>query len=435
MIKGFLWLSLVAAMFAVQSVKGQGIEMYEKPPISYSTTRPQDAVARLQARLAAGNRSLGGSGREVMEALLRELQIPIESQLLVYSKTSLQRQRIHPRHPRALYFSDTCYVGWVPSGLIEITAIDPVLGPVFYSLDPAGAGDAPGRFVRDVDCLRCHGGTFIRSIPGVFARSVFTDKEGTPLLRHGSDLVDFRTPFTNRWGGWYVTGKHGDALHRGNVLAEERGGRLEVDFQHGANVTDLSDFIETGEYLTNSSDIVALLVFEHQIAMQNTLTKASLNCRRMLDYQTNLQTALKEPLTEEPVYDSVKSVFDSTAREIVDDLLFKDEAELPRGIEGSPGFQLAFSANAVRTGSGGSLKELHLRGRLFKNRCSYLIYSESFRRLPKPLLQRVYERMARALAACDPDPRYGYLDPDERARIVDVLRQTCPDRCSWLEVS
>jgi len=202
---------------------------------------------------------------------------------------------------------------------------------------------------------------------------------------------------------------------------------LVVDFRTGANVTDLSRFFDTGEYLTNSSDIVTLLVFEHQLAMQNTLTRASLNSRRMLDYQANLQRGFKETVTEEPVYDSVKHVFDSAASELVDDLLFKDEAPLPEGIEGSSAFQHSFAANAPRASNGNSLKDFQLRGHLFKNRCSYLIYSEAFHLLPKPLMRRVQERLACALRAADPDPRYAYLGSEERARIAQILRETLPD--------
>jgi hypothetical protein len=419
---------LVAAVVYPQLGRGQETETYERAPINYSATQPQDAVARLQARIASGQVALGENGRDIVQALLRELKIPVESQVLVFSKTSLQRQRIRPDHPRALFFSDTCYVGWVPSGLIEVTDIDPVLGPIFYSLDPsAGQPNAQPAPVRDNDCLRCHGGTFIRGIPGVFARSVFTGEDGEPLLRQGTEIVDFRTPFTNRWGGWYVTGKHGNALHRGNVIAREKHDQLEVDFRHGANLTNLASFFDTRDYLTNSSDIVALLVFEHQLAMQNTLTRASLNSSRMLDYQRNLQRDLKETISEEPAYASVKSVFESTARELVDDLLFKDEAPLPDGIAGAPAFQRAFSANAPRAADGSSLKDFQLKGHVYKNRCSYLIYSDAFRQLPKPLLKRVHERLAHALRAVDPDPRYAYLGADERARIVQILHETCGD--------
>jgi hypothetical protein len=407
----------------------QGPETYEQSPINYSATEPHDALAELQTRLAAGNLKLTGSGKEIMHSLLRELRVPVESQLLVFSKTSFQRQRIRPDHPRALYFSDTCYVGWLPSGLVEITTIDPQLGPVFYSFDPNA--DEP-KFVRDNECLSCHGGNFVRGIPGVFVRSVFTDAEGEPLLRFGSEVVDFRTPFSNRWAGWYVTGKHGTALHRGNVLAQDKNGELVVDLKRGANVADLSRFFETKSYLAPGSDIVALLVFEHQLAMQNTLTRASQDCRRMLAYQKNLQRDLKEPVTEELTYDSVKRVFEGAAKDLVDDLLFKWEAHLPQGLEGSPAFHGAFQTGAPRDRDGRSLKDFQLQGHLFQNRCSYLIYSESFLTLPEALKRKVYGRLINALHPTNPDPQYAYLGDEERARITSILQQTHPEFCQAL---
>lgn len=403
-------------------------EPYEQPPINYSATQPNDPIARLQARLGAGQVKYGAADRDLLEALLRELNIPIESQVVVFSKTSLQRQRIRPDHPRALYFTDNAYVGWVPGGLIEVTTVDPVLGPIFYASDPAAVrSNAPTAFVRDNDCLRCHGGTFVRGIPSVFVRSLFTDAEGEPMLRHGSEVVDFRTPFENRWGGWYVTGKHGAVMHRGNVFSQEKKDQLVVDFKRGANLTSLSAFFDTEEYPAAGSDIVALLVLEHQTAMQNTLTRASVNARRMLEYQKNLQRDLKEPVTDDLTYDSVKSVFESSAREITDDLLFHGEAELPAGLEGDPAFQRAFQTNALRTTDNHSLKDFSLKGHLFANRCSYLIYSDSFLQLPVQLKRRVYDRLARALKPSDADPRYAHLGAPERARIARILRETHPE--------
>lgn len=410
--------------------QAQGTETYEQPPINYSATQPRDALVAIQQRMAAGDLKLNGSGKEIVRSLLRELNIPIESQMLVFSKTSLQRQRIRPDHPRALYFSDTCYVGWLPSGLVEVTTIDPLLGPVFYSFNP---NDDEPKFVRDNECLSCHGGTFVRGIPGIFVRSVFTDVEGEPLLRFGSEVVDFRTPFTNRWAGWYVTGKHGTALHRGNVLAQDKNGELVVDLKRGANVTDLSRFFETKSYLAPGSDIVALLVYEHQLAMQNTLTRASQDCRRMLAYQRNLQHDLKEPVTEELTYDSVKRVFEGAAKDVVNDLLYKDEARLPQGLDGAPAFQGAFQTGAPRDRDGRSLKDFHLRGHLFQNRCSYLIYSESFLALPEALKRKVYSRLGQALHPTNPDPQYAYLGEEERTRITSILQQTHPEFRQALE--
>jgi len=419
-------LAVMAALVVLtpNATPAQGTEAYEQPPINYSATPPRDAVAAMQSRLATGQLKLTGSGKEIVQSLLRELHIPVASQMLVFSKTSFQRQRIRPDHPRALYFSDTGYVGWVPAGLVEVTTIDPQLGPVFYRFDPNAAEP---KFVRDNDCLSCHGGNFVRGIPGIFVRSVFTDGEGEPQLRFGSEVVDFRTPFTNRWAGWYVTGKHGMALHRGNTLAQDKNGRLEVDLKRGANIADLSHFFETKAYLTSGSDIVALLVFEHQLAMQNTLTRAAQDCRRMLAYQKNLQRDLKEPVTDELTYDSVKRVFEGAAKEVTDDLLFKGEAQLPQGLEGAAAFQGAFQAGIPRDRDGRALKDFLLRGHLFQNRCSYLIYSESFLALPEALKRQVYSRLRHALHPTSPDPQYAYLDGEERARITSILQQTHPE--------
>jgi hypothetical protein len=422
------WIAAVVMFLGWVPSRAQDQEPYEQSPIHYSTAEPHDAVNRLQARIAAGQVQFGPDDAGTVRALLKELRIPVESQVLVFSKTSLQRQRIRPDHPRSLFFNSTCYLGWVPGGLIEITTIDPVIGPVFYAVDPVALRTNAARgLVRDSDCLRCHGGTFVRGIPGVFVRSVFPDDGGEPLFRQGSEVVDFRTPFTNRWGGWYVTGQHGTALHRGNVIAREKGDQLDVDFREGANLTDLSRFFGVKEYLTNTSDIVALLVLEHQTALQNVLTRASISSRHMLEYQKTLQRELKEPVSEEPSYDSVKRVFDSTAREVVDDLLFLGEAELPSGLAGSPAFQKAFQAEAPHATSGGSLNEFLLQGHLFKNRCSSLIYSEALLSLPQPLKRRIYARLARALRPADPDPRYAYLGAAERGQITAILRETHPE--------
>jgi len=431
-----LHFSLCAGLLLVAGRLAAATEMFEQPPMNYSTTAPHDAVTRLQTRLDNGTLQWGGHGRELVATLLRELAVPVESQVVVFSKTSLQRQRITPDHPRAIYFSDDCYVGWVPSGLVEVVAIDPQLGPVFYHFDPNEATAGSDRkFTRDADCLRCHGGTFVRDIPGLFVRSLYTDANGEPLLRGGSLVVDFRTPFTNRWGGWYVTGKHGRTLHRGNVFTQEKDDQLVVDFQRGANVTRLEPFFDTGRYLTNHSDIIALLVLEHQTAMQNVITRAGMNCRRMLEYQSALQREMKTTSREELAFESVRSVFAGAMQDVVDDLLYYQEAELPAGLEGWPAFQRAFQANARRNRAGQSLKDFSLNGHLFESRCSYLIYSESFLALPELLKKRIYARLREVLEAETPVPRYAYLAKEERARIVNILRETHPEFAAFVAAS
>jgi hypothetical protein len=435
--RNIFWLVLSVSLLGAARSRSQENEEYEQSPINYSHAEPRDAVARLKTRIAAGELKFSGDDRDVFKALLREMRVPIESQILVFSKTSFQRGRINPDHPRALYYSDDCYLGWAPGGLAEVATIDPELGPVFYSFDPRGfSAGAKTEFKRDADCMGCHGGSYVRGIPGVFARSVYPDENGEPLLRQGTQVVDYRTPFEERWGGWYVTGRHGKALHRGNAFASEKGDQLVFDPSRGANRTNLASFFDTRDYLAPGSDIVSLMVFEYQTAAQNALTRAGLTCRRMLDYQKRLERDLGERVNEEPHYDSVKSVFESSARDVVDALLFKDEAPIPDGVSGSASFQTAFAANAPRAKDGSSLKDLLVAGHLFKNRCGYLIYSDLFMKLPGQLKERIYPRLANALRADHPDPRYAYIGTEERERIVGILRQTHPDLKTggWLAI-
>jgi hypothetical protein len=426
--KSSLWgAALVIAMPLDVAPLASGL--YEQPPIRYSATTPSNAVQRLEERLVQGDFVLPASDRDALAGLLRELQLPIESQLLVFSKTSLQRNRIGPRTPRAIYFSDECYVGWVPGGLVEVAIIDRHLGPVFYAFDPRPTEAAAGspRFKRDAQCLSCHGGSLVRGIPGVLARSVFPDAAGEPLLQHGSVLVDYRTTFEERWGGWYVTGQHGTARHRGNTVAQDRQGELLVDLVSGANSTNLATFFDARPYLADTSDIVALLVFEHQIAVHAALVRARFDCLRLMAYQANLQRELKEPVTEEPVWDSVKRVVDNAARDVVDALLFKDEAALPAGLQGANEFRRVFEGKAPRTSAGDSLRALSLEGRLFQNRCSYLIHSELFRQLPRPLLARIHHHLGTALVTTPAPQRYAYLAAEEQQRILRILRETEPE--------
>src|SRR5688500_4898928 len=345
--RSLLFLAAICGV-AVASAWAQAQPDYEQPPVSYSASTPHDAMVRLQKRIASGELAFAGSDQRILKTLLDELGVPVESQLLVFSRTSLQRGRIRPERPRALYFSDTAYVGWVPGGLIEVVAIDSQLGPVFYSFEISPAGGASPKIERDTDCLRCHGGTFVRDIPGVFARSVFPDANGEPLLRHGTLVVEDDTPFEQRWGGWYVTGYHGPEDHRGNARGSEVGDQLVVEMSK-ARPDELSEFFDTSGYLRPTSDVVALLVFEHQLTVQNALTRAGMMSRKMIAYQHGLQKAFKEPLTDEPAYDSVRSVFASSVQDIVDRLLFWKAAPLPQGVTGNDAFRKSFAQGALRS--------------------------------------------------------------------------------------
>jgi hypothetical protein len=417
---------LLVLVAAAPAGRAQGLPDYERPPISYSETAPAGAVADLQRRLRDGGVTLAGSDREVLVMLLTELKVPVASQVVVFSKTSLQRGRIRPQNPRAIYFSDTVYVGWVPGGLIEITVVEPELGPVFYSFDPAALRGGPPRIVRDSGCLSCHAGSFVREVPGLLVRSVYPAATGEPLLRFGTVLVDDQTPFADRWGGWYVTGYRGAAPHRGNTVAREAADRLIFE-PVSERPGELSAYFPTDNYPAATSDVVALLVLEHQAAMQNVLTRASFSARRMIVYQRSLQRQLQEPETDEPTYDSVRSVFAGAAQDIVDRLLFRREAALPEGVVGGEAFREAFAAGARRARDGRSLRDFDLNGRIFALRCSYLIHSEMFAALPEALRARIFDRLRAALESRDPNDRHAYLPAGEKRAIFDLLIDTLPE--------
>ena len=111
--------------------------LYETELIDYENRKATNVVEELVDALKLGEKSLNHD-REYgyLKALLEELDIPLSSQSLVFSKTSMHRKSIFPDNPRAIYFNEEIYVGWIPGvKVIEIAVADPELGGVFYTLE------------------------------------------------------------------------------------------------------------------------------------------------------------------------------------------------------------------------------------------------------------------------------------------------------------
>ncbi|MGH6680819.1 MAG: hypothetical protein ACREDL_18245, partial [Bradyrhizobium sp.] len=269
----------------------------DREPINYSSAEPHNAVERLQQRLEDGQAKLTyEEGTGYLRSLLRELNVPPSSQMLVFSKTSLQRQRINPRTPRAIYFGDDAYVGFCQKGdRIEVTADDPQLGEVFYSLSQK-KNENPRLQRQGDNCLICHASSFNQGYPGHLARSVFADGSGLPILASGTYRIDHSSPLRQRWGGWYVTGASGKQTHLGNLIARDSHPRLEdIDNSANVNVTQLDRYFKTSSYLTPHSDIVALMVLEHQTEMHNRLTRANFLTRLALREEAEFNKVLGRP--------------------------------------------------------------------------------------------------------------------------------------------
>lgn len=396
---------------------------FDHPPINYAKAEPANPVSALRKDLSTGKKQLAEGDFGYLESLLAALDIPKSSQVLVFSKTSFQRHRIGPKTPRALYFNDEVTIGFCQRGdVLELATADPALGTVFYTLDQNPEGKP--RFIRQTDnCLTCHGSGFTRGYPGHLMRSVFTDPEGQPVLNLGTARVDHTTPIADRWGGWYVTGTGGAKTHRGNQTVPVRSEDPPGD-NPNVNVTDLKPFFTAGAYLTPHSDVVALLVIEHQLETRNRITRAGFETRIALYQQAEVDKALGK--VGEPPSDSTRRRIANACEPLVKHLLFCEEAPLAGPVKGTSGFAEEFAAREPKDTKGRSLREFDLTTRMFKYPCSYLVYTKAFDGLPAEAKEYVYRRLWEVLSGNDTGKEFAHLSAADRSAVRDILRETKP---------
>lgn len=416
---------LVAAALLAASKPGWAgtVDDFEREPINYATAPADNPVSRLEGRLHAGQARLEHeTSFGYLRSLLRELAVPESSQALVFSKTSLQRHCIGPRAPRAIYFSDEAYVGFCQAGkVLEISAVDPGLGAVFYTLEQKPDGQP--HFTRQGDsCLICHGSAPTRGVPGHLVRSVFPDPTGQPLLSSGTYRIDHTSPLKQRWGGWYVTGTHGDQTHLGNLVVRGQQASLEIDNRAGLNVRDLGRRFDCTAYPNGHSDIVALMVLEHQTEAHNLLTRAGFQARQALHQEAALNRELKQPLDHR--WDSTTSRIKAAGEPLVKYLLFSGEAVLTAPVQGTSSFAADFVRHGPRDSRGRSLRDFDLERRLFRYPCSYLIYSPSFDALPGEVKDYVLRRVWEVLVGRDCGKDFAHLTANDRQAVREILLAT-----------
>ena len=350
-----------------------GADLLDNPAINYNYAPVHDPVARLDP----------GKLKSDLRCVLDALHVPVESQIAVFSKTSLQAPLIGPNNPRTIFFNDSVAVGWMKGGFIELAALDPRQGVQFYTFDPRSY--APPRFEKGRDCLRCHVGEATLDVPGLVVRSTYTAPDGSPMLIYGGSAVDHRTPIEDRWGGWFVTGSVGKVHHLGNAVIRAQGDPKAMEPLHGK--TD--------------SDVEALMLFDHQMHMANLIIRIGWDAR-----------AGAGGLVE-------------SAKELVDYMLFVDEAPLPGKLEGK--FAEVFGKNAIRDSKGRSLRDLDLQKRLLRYPCSYMIYSEAFDALPGEAKDAIYKRLWQILSGREKDKKYARLSVTDRRAVTEILRDTKKD--------
>jgi mono/diheme cytochrome c family protein len=392
-------------------------------PAPATTTQPArasktDPVAELQQRIDRGDAGLTFDTRHGwLESVLRELRVPIDSQGLVFSKTSFQPDHISPRTPRAIYFNDDVYIGWVQGGkVLEVAAVDPQNGAAFYALSQKN--QRRPRFIReDSSCMQCHQSEATGGLPGFLMRSVYPDAQGMPVLSAGTYLTTDRSPFNERWGGWYMDGKTKD-LGMGNGIVND----LDRPDNLARTPTKLSMAFDTAPYLSAHSDVVALMVLAHQTRLHNLLARAGDETMRALRDEASIRQMLHEETDRHS--QTTESRIKSACDPVVEGLLFCGEPALASPVEGSTNFVREFEKRGPRDHRGRSLREFDLHRRLFRYPCSYLIYSGQFSGLPEPAKQYIYRRLWQVLTGRDDSRPFSHLTDAERDAVYQIVRET-----------
>jgi hypothetical protein len=369
-----------------------------------------DPIAQLERHIEQGEIRLeySSNGWGYLPSLLKHLGVNVDSQILVFSKTSFQLSKISPKTPRALYFNDKVAIGAVQDGKVyEFTSLDPSHGLVFYTMDTQQA-EAPRFERRFGECLNCHG-----PAGGLVVSSVYPSADGTPFVTGTFfEGIDHRTPLENRWGGWYVSGTHGSVRHLGNAIAPDPDHPFDLEPQATQNVTSLASKFDSTKYPTPTSDIVALMTIEHQARMTNLITSISQQFRRALNIGT---------------MESLKSSLDRAVEQMVEYMLFVDEAPLRDPVKGVSSFSQTFPEQGPRDKRGRSLRDFELRTRLFRYPLSYMIYSDIFDAMPAAARDRVYRRVHDVLTGKEQNPKFAHLSDDDRLAILEILIHTKPN--------
>jgi len=413
-----LWMACNGAVLNAQTAS------FENPPINYPSAKVDDAISRLNKRLESGEADLEFDNEHgYLSSVMEHLKIPVSSQGLVFSKTSLQIQRITPSRPRAVYFNDDVYIGWVQNGdVIEVAATDANQGPTFYTLRQRKT-ETP-RFIRDQgQCIVCHASSRTQNVPGYLVRSVYPSRSGHPNYGSGTYTTNITSPFNERWGGWYVTGTHGKMRHMGNATFREN--ERSPDLNDGANRKTLNGLVDTKPYLSGHSDLVALMVLEHQTQMHNAITFANYETRQALHQSYSMNKLLERD--PKHVSDVAKRRIDSAVERVIEHLLMCEEFRLADTVAGSSSFAADFTSIGPRDSKQRSLRDLDLKTRLFRYPCSFLIYSESFMGLPKHVKEPIVERLNQILKGEKESKAFSHLTPELRAAILEILQETHED--------
>jgi hypothetical protein len=431
-IAGMLGIALSPMKIDAQTIitSGSAQVRYDQdyPLIGYSEAPTENQIARLQKKIDSGQIKLKWeAGRGYLDSLLKALDIDPSSQVLVYSKTSLQIDSIKPSTPRAIYFNEDSYVGWVQnSNLIELSVMDAKMGAVFYGLQ--NKPDVPVKVEREMNrCLNCHD-TFSLSgggVPRFLLSSTLVDNNGVARTMELVSETDDRTPLNERWGGWYVTGKTNGLQHLGNVLVHGAVDVKALNKVQRGTLEQLTKEFDTKPYLTDKSDIVALLVLEHQLYVKNFITRLNYKARTFVS--NDLPASNGDNIALKDMSPKTQSLVKGMTNQLIKSMLFVGAADFPKTITSTSGFDKWFQAQGPVDKKGRSLRQLDLSTRLFKYPLSYVIYSEAFDALPNYAREYAYVRIVEVLTGKDTSPVFAMVAAADRKAMLEILVDTKPE--------
>lgn len=425
-----VWLTFFCATSAIaeesDALKNLAVEIkltdqvpFGREPVDYFGTETDDAISALGGRLAAGKARLSADDRfGYLLSVLELLGVPLESQLLVFSKTARAPALVSPKTPRAVFFNDEVSVAWIPgSRELEVTAVDPVKGINCYTLSQpldelkkaASGADAPGEnvpplFQRRTGCLACHSGRSSLEVPGLLLRAFQTDRTGKPIV--GFSRMTHDMSYEKRWGGWFVTGTPPGIVHRGNLVSRDENTRHKKTPGFASSLAELNQKFDVNGYPYEKSDLVAHLVLAHQVHGTNLLIRAGLESR--LNRRSDVEAKL------------------------IRYFVFADEPPLElspsdaAGVLNNSEFARSFIKRGLRDPKGDSLRDLSLVGRVFRHRLSYLIYSRLFDELPAECRDRLLKKLWTDLTSRSQEESFGHIGTDERRSIIAIVRATVP---------
>ncbi len=382
---------------------------FRSPIHSYLDQTPRDPFSKFVKKIEKGDIKLNfNSEKEYLLSLFEELNISPFSQLLVYSTTSLQLSRISPSNPRAIYFNDDIYLGYVPGGQVELIGIDPELGAIPYIFNLPIKDDLKHPSIyRSKRCMKCHASEETKGVPGLLLSSVIPGPGGGTIDAFRRGIFGHSVPYEERFGGWHISGDHPFSNSWANYTGIMQGGIIKkIPNPPGR-------FFSWNKYLTKQSDAIPHLILEHQVGFTNLCISITYRFRE-----------IKNQGRQENGSGELNKFFKNETDALLSYILFQHEAELPKNrLSLDSQFVEDFENNRKSTDQSKLLRKLNLKDRLFELRCSYMLFSNSFRGLPLEIKKHLFEKL-RFILSCDEKSipkEFSYFNNEERLKIHSIL--------------